>query len=233
MWDIWKKLYPLHRRRAVVFWASCGAQTVPTLGRPFVPALRICGGQILGSSGTARTERDFPIALTIIGALALVQIAAPTLPTAWAHRAHFCASIVFGFLFVTVSSRIVDSSVPPPSCLRLTITTLMITSLVFLMMGWTESHICASQVWGCGLHRAANAGNTLQVKDRILVGATPWKQQTALLIGISARPSQPIVSDHAAQGRMAQCGIVPQRYRQANSWRLLFRVYWNKACRGH
>ena len=56
--------------------------------------------------------------------------------------------VVFGFLFVTVSSRIVGligSSANPIS--GMTIATLMATSAIFLVEGWT-----GSGVWSAGHH---------------------------------------------------------------------------------
>ncbi|MGC2583118.1 MAG: OPT/YSL family transporter, partial [Acidobacteriaceae bacterium] len=96
--------------------------------------------------------------------------------------------VVFGFLFVTVSSRIVGligSSANPIS--GMTIATLMATAAVFLVKGWTAPAFgaLAITVGGVVCIASANAGDTSQdLKTGYLVGATPWKQQLALMIGV-------------------------------------------------
>ena len=96
--------------------------------------------------------------------------------------------VVFGFLFVTVSSRIVGligSSANPIS--GMTIATLMATSAIFLVKGWTAPAFgaLAITIGGVVCIASANAGDTSQdLKTGFLIGATPWKQQLALLIGV-------------------------------------------------
>ena len=95
--------------------------------------------------------------------------------------------IVFGFFFVTVSSRIVGligTSSNPVS--GMTIATLMGTALIFIGFGMTGktfepmvlvvgSMICIA---------AANAGATSQdLKTGYIIGATPKYQQIALFVG--------------------------------------------------
>lgn len=196
MWQLWKDYIRYIGGGAVVFSGlMCVLKTLPTLWKTFRASLTdMMGGKLLGSAGVERTQRDFPIALTIIGALALIFViaASPILPSGMGASSLISALliIVFGFLFVTVSSRIVGligSTSNPVS--GMTITTLMITSLVFLMMGWTGATFAATAI-GVGAVvciAAANAGNTSQdLKTGFLVGATPWKQQVSLLIGTLA-----------------------------------------------
>ncbi len=96
--------------------------------------------------------------------------------------------VVFGFLFVTVSSRIVGligSSANPIS--GMTIATLMATSAIFLVKGWTAPAFgaLAITIGGTVCIAAANAGDTSQdLKTGFLIGATPWKQQLALMVGV-------------------------------------------------
>ena len=96
--------------------------------------------------------------------------------------------VVFGFLFVTVSSRIVGivgSSASPVS--GMTIATLMATSAIFLVKGWTAPAFgaLAITIGGVVCIAASNAGDTSQdLKTGYLIGATPWKQQLALMIGV-------------------------------------------------
>jgi putative OPT family oligopeptide transporter len=95
--------------------------------------------------------------------------------------------IVFGALFVTVSSRIVGligSSNNPIS--GMTIATVMGTSLIFLSVGWTGQNYepLVLVVGGMICIAAANAGATSQdLKSGYIVGATPRNQQIALFVG--------------------------------------------------
>ncbi|MGH9860387.1 MAG: OPT/YSL family transporter, partial [Candidatus Acidiferrales bacterium] len=96
--------------------------------------------------------------------------------------------VVFGFLFVTVSSRIcglIGTSANPVS--GMTIATLMATCAMFLLAGWTGPaySALALTIGGVVCIAAANAGATSQdLKTGYLVGATPSSQQIALIIGV-------------------------------------------------
>ncbi len=98
--------------------------------------------------------------------------------------------VVFGFFFVTVSSRIVGiigSSSNPIS--GMTIATLMATCLIFTGIGWTGDAYqpMALCVGGMVCIAAANAGATSQdLKTGFIVGATPRAQQIGLFIGVVA-----------------------------------------------
>jgi uncharacterized oligopeptide transporter (OPT) family protein len=97
--------------------------------------------------------------------------------------------VVFGFLFVTVSSRItglIGSSSNPIS--GMAIATLMATCAMFLVMGWTATAFSALAITigGVVCIASANAGNTSQdLKTGFLVGATPYRQQMALMVGVT------------------------------------------------
>ncbi len=136
---------------------------------------------------TERTSRDIPLSIVLGGSLLLVIFMAliPSIPT------NFLSSImvvVFGFFFVTVSSRIVGligSSSNPVS--GMTIATLMATSLIFVGIGWTGDvyQPLALVVGSIVCIAVANAGSTSQdLKTGYLVGATPIKQQIGLIIGV-------------------------------------------------
>src|SRR5262249_49718591 len=92
-----------------------------------------------------------------------------------------------GFLFVTVSSRItgvIGSSSNPIS--GMTIATLLLTCLIFVLLGWVgpEYRLTALSIAGVVCIASSNGGTTSQdLKTGFLVGATPWKQQVALLVG--------------------------------------------------
>lgn len=138
-----------------------------------------------------RTEQDLPVMVTIVGVVVLVLLIAllPQIPGGVGIRLLSAALIVvFGFFFVTVSSRIVGlvgSTSNPIS--GMTITTLMFTSLIFLALGWTGhgNAIVAILVGGVVCIAAANGGNTSQdLKTGYIVGATPRAQQISLVIGV-------------------------------------------------
>jgi putative OPT family oligopeptide transporter len=163
------------------------ARTIPTIISSFRESMKSFGG------GTAqvsiRTERDLPIAVVLGGSLALAIFlaVAPAMPT----QGNFLAALlllVFGFFFVTVSSRItglIGSSSNPIS--GMTIATLILTCSIFVALGWTGDLYApvALCVGAIVCIAAANAGATSQdLKTGFLVGATPMYQQIGLMIGV-------------------------------------------------
>lgn len=141
------------------------------------------------SASVPRTEKDLPLYFVLIGSVVLLvlMMVLPNLPTNFFSA---LLILVFGFFFVTVSSRIVGligSSSNPVS--GMTIATLMATALIFLGIGWTDSayQSVALVVGSMVCIAAANAGATSQdLKTGYLLGATPWRQQIGLLIGVLA-----------------------------------------------
>jgi putative OPT family oligopeptide transporter len=146
---------------------------------------------------TKRTDNDLDMktALMGVGLVLLLFIAYLTVfPVPGAHTsmgATIAAGIfviIFGFLFVTVSSRItglIGTSSNPIS--GMAIATMMATCLMFLLSGWTtNAHKALVILIGSVVCIAsANAGNTSQdLKTGFLVGATPRRQQIALLVGV-------------------------------------------------
>jgi putative OPT family oligopeptide transporter len=114
-------------------------------------------------------------------------VAAPRLPTQGNVLAAVL-TIVFGFFFVTVSSRItglIGTSSNPIS--GMTIATLILTCSIFVAVGWTGDiyapiAICVGAVVCIA---AAQAGGTSQdLKTGFLVGATPLYQQLGLVVGV-------------------------------------------------
>ncbi len=136
-----------------------------------------------------RTEKDIPLVYVLIGSLVLmvVMVALPNVPT---NIFSALLIVIFGFFFVTVSSRIVGligTSSNPVS--GMTIATLMATSLLFLGIGWSgEAYQPIALVVGSIVCiAAANAGATSQdLKTGFLVGGTPIKQQIGEFIGVIA-----------------------------------------------
>jgi putative OPT family oligopeptide transporter len=144
----------------------------------------------------SRVERDFSMKVVVLGSLAVIVMMWVLLtfrPIPGAKTgllSNLIAAIfvvVFGFLFVTVSSRIcglIGSSSNPIS--GMAIGTLMATCAMFLVAGWTGSafSVLALMIGGVVCVASANAGGTSQdLKTGYLVGATPSKQQLALMIG--------------------------------------------------
>jgi putative OPT family oligopeptide transporter len=142
------------------------------------------------AGGLARTERDLPMPVVFFGTLGLVLVIAAShlIPTTFPGRLiGGLLIVVFGFLFVTVSSRItgvIGSSSNPIS--GMTIATLLLTCLIFVVLGWVgpEYRITALSIAGVVCIASSNGGTTSQdLKTGFLVGATPWKQQVSILIG--------------------------------------------------
>ncbi len=166
-------------------------RTMPTIISAFSESFKSMRDLKAGVS-PARTGRDIPITYVIIGSLALVLIVAflPQLPSAgiFGRLLMGLLVVVFGFFFVTVSSRIVGiigSSSNPIS--GMTIATLMATCLIFVSLGWNTDiyQSLALAVGGIVCIAAANAGATSQdLKTGYIVGATPVYQQIGLIIGV-------------------------------------------------
>lgn len=172
-------------------------KTVPTIVSALQASLKQLGGGKTEQSNL-RTEDDLPIWVTVGGSVLLIIamwafLTFKPIPGAQtsilANVAAAIFVIVFGFLFVTVSSRItglIGSSANPVS--GMTIATLMATSAIFLALGWTAPAFGALvlAVGGVVCIASSNAGDTSQdLKTGYLLGATPRAQQAALLIGVT------------------------------------------------
>jgi len=167
-------------------------RTLPTIVSAFKESFGALADMRAGRA-PARTERDIPITYVIGGSLLLILIVAvlPQLPGTFPGTLLMgVLVVVFGFFFVTVSSRIVGiigSSSNPVS--GMTIATLMATCLIFVSIGWTGEvyQALALSVGGIVCIAAANAGATSQdLKTGYIVGATPISQQIGLIIGVAA-----------------------------------------------
>ncbi len=148
---------------------------------------------------TSRVERDLSMRIVVGGSILIVAMMwalltfrpVPGAQTGWfANLVAAIFVVIFGFLFVTVSSRIcglIGTSANPVS--GMTIATLMATCAVFLLLGWTGDAyaVLALMIGGVVCIAAANAGATSQdLKTGYLVGATPSRQQIGLVIGVLA-----------------------------------------------
>jgi len=138
-----------------------------------------------------RTDRDLSMRVVIMGCLAIIAVimVVPQLNLRGNLLGAFLI-VVFGFLFVTVSSRLtgqIGSSSNPIS--GMTVATLLLTCLVFLIVGWTGPHyfVTALSIGGIVCIAASNGGTTSQdLKTGFLVGSTPKFQQIAILFGALA-----------------------------------------------
>ena len=172
-------------------------RTLPTIWGAFREGIATIGKSRAAAAAEKRTDRDFPMSVVVGGSVLLVVMMflfltfKPVPGAQTSLLANLAASllvVLFGFLFVTVSSRIVGligSSANPIS--GMTIATLMATSAIFLVKGWTAPAFgaLAITIGGVVCIASANAGDTSQdLKTGFLIGATPWKQQLALLIGV-------------------------------------------------
>ncbi|HKO20764.1 MAG TPA: oligopeptide transporter, OPT family, partial [Acidobacteriaceae bacterium] len=175
-------------------------RTLPTIVSALTQGFRKprpSSGAREASARPARTEHDLPPSVVIGGSVALIVLMFLFLEfkpvpgaqvTALVNLAASLLVVVFGFLFVTVSARIVGivgSSASPVS--GMTIATLMATAAIFLVKGWTAPAFgaLAITVGGIVCIAASNAGDTSQdLKTGYLIGATPWKQQVALIFGV-------------------------------------------------
>ncbi|HMR45671.1 MAG TPA: oligopeptide transporter, OPT family [Bacteroidia bacterium] len=165
-------------------------KTIPTIISSFKESVSsLKDGQ--GTKTVSRTENDLSFKTVIVGSLVLIVLMAllPQVPGESFFNKLLIGLliVVFGFFFVTVSSRIVGiigSSNNPIS--GMTIATIMGTALVFIAIGWTGKVFepMALVVGGLVCIAAANAGATSQdLKTGYIVGATPRNQQMALFIG--------------------------------------------------
>jgi putative OPT family oligopeptide transporter len=146
-------------------------------------------GSPFGQEG-GRTERDMPMWVVVTGSIGLVGAIASTqlIPTDTPGRiAGALMILAFGFLFVTVSSRLtgeIGSSSNPIS--GMTIATLLLTCLIFVLLGWVgpQYRVAALSIAAIVCIASSNGGTTSQdLKTGYLVGGTPWKQQVAILVG--------------------------------------------------
>ena len=165
-------------------------RTLPTIASAFRESFAALG-QARSGRTPIRTEREIPITWVIAGSLALVGILAvlPQLPGTFPGTLLMgLLIVVFGFFFVTVSSRIVGiigTTSNPVSGMG--IATLMGTCLLFVAIGWKGDayQAIALIVGGIVVLAASNAGATSQdLKTGYLVGATPLYQQLGLVIGV-------------------------------------------------
>jgi putative OPT family oligopeptide transporter len=191
---------PSDIRSAYILYIGAGAVTagglislvraLPTIWRGLQGGLADFGIKRDAAAEVPRTDRDISLKWVAVGIVALM--AAILLAHATLHMNILGALLIvlFGFLFVTVSSRLtgeLGSSSNPIS--GMTVATLLLTCLIFLVLGWTGPtyYVTALSVGGIVCIAASNGGTTSQdLKTGFLIGATPRSQQLAILVGAFA-----------------------------------------------
>jgi len=146
-----------------------------------------------------RTSRDLPMSVVVAGVFAVVALLAiaPGIigggaPFTFRAIASVCI-VIFAFLFVTVSSRIVGLvGVTSNPTSGMAIVTLIGTSILFYSLGWTDmmGKITVLTIGTVVCVAASMAGDISQdLKTGYLVGAKPSSQQTAELTGVIVNAS--------------------------------------------
>ncbi len=197
--DLIANMTPRDIRNSYVLYIGAGAvaaagimsmvTSLPTIFKAFRGGLKNLAA---GRAGAAqpqvlRTEKDLSLNVVLFGSLALVA-AMVLIPGLHVSVLSAVLIVVFGFFFVTVSSRItgeIGSSSNPIS--GMTVATLLMTCLIFVLIGWTGIgyRVMALSVGAIVCIAASNGGTTSQdLKTGFLVGATPRLQQISLMAGV-------------------------------------------------
>lgn len=188
-WEIWGNYLRYIGAGAVAFGGILSLiKSLPLIVKTFKESLADLKNRDTEIS-TLRTEQDMSMRTALIGIIIVILFIAitPVIPVGLAGAIIIA---IFGFLFATVSARLVGligSSNNPVS--GMTIATLLITSIIFKAIGFTgeEGMIGALMVGTVICIISAIAGDMSQdLKTGYLVGATPKKQQIGELIGVVA-----------------------------------------------
>jgi putative OPT family oligopeptide transporter len=191
-----RDMSPAEVRAEFVFYIGAGAvasagiialiRSLPTIISAFRSGFQDLRGSVGATASRLRTDVDLPIWVTIVGALVLALVLT-VVPTLAVNLLGAILIIIFGFFFVVVSSRItgeIGVSANPIS--GMTIAALIGTTTIFLLIGWTgiDHRVGAISIAGVIAVAAGNAGATSQdLKTGFLVGATPKRQQIAIMVG--------------------------------------------------
>jgi putative OPT family oligopeptide transporter len=192
---------PNEIRGAYVLYIGAGAvaaggiislfRSLPTIWSGLKGGLADLRGGQSARAGFVRTDEDLSMKFVLGGIFVLLALIVlfPQLGLHW-NILGAILIVAFGFLFVTVSSRLtgeIGSSSNPIS--GMTVATLLLTCLIFLLVGWTGSpyYVTALSIGGIVCIAASNGGTTSQdLKTGFLVGSTPKHQQVAILVGALA-----------------------------------------------
>ncbi|MDQ1636697.1 MAG: hypothetical protein QOF62_36 [Pyrinomonadaceae bacterium] len=199
------EMSPGQIRGAYVLYIGAGAvaaggiislfRSLPTIWHGLKGGLADLRGGQAATANAPRTDQDISMKFVVGGIIALIGMimAFPQLGLQVNIFVAFLGAVLiiaFGFLFVTVSSRLtgeIGSSSNPIS--GMTVATLLLTCLIFLIIGWTGPtyYITALSIGGIVCIASSNGGTTSQdLKTGFLVGSTPRLQQIAILVGAFA-----------------------------------------------
>ena len=195
------EMSPSQIRGAYILYIGAGAvpaggiislfRSLPTIWHGLKGGLADLRGGQAATAGAPRTDQDMSMKVVIGGIIALLALIMlfPQLNLRF-NLIGAILIVAFGFLFVTVSSRLtgeIGSSSNPIS--GMTVATLLLTCLIFLVIGWTgpSYYITALSIGGIVCIASSNGGTTSQdLKTGFLVGSTPRFQQIAILVGAFA-----------------------------------------------
>jgi putative OPT family oligopeptide transporter len=199
--DIWRSyIRPMGAGAVAAAGLITLLRTLPTIVAALTAGMKDvrAEGATASANSSSRTDRDVPMKWVITGSALIVAMMWILLTfhpmqgaeTRW-YQNLFAGVfvVVFGFLFVTVASRIsglLGNSSNPIS--GMSIATLMATCAIFFLAGWTAPNyaVLALMIGGVTCIAAAIAGATSQdLKTGFLVGATPFWQQMGLLVGVT------------------------------------------------
>ena len=192
-----RDMSPHDVRNAYILYIGAGAvaaggiisllRVIPTIVGAFAAGVKnLMAGQEGKAETPERVDHDLPMSFVIGGCVALV---AALLVVRSLELTFITAPLIliFGFLFVTVSSRLtgtIGSSSNPIS--GMTVATLLLTCLIFLAFGATAPHdrIAALSIAAVVCIASSNGGTTSQdLKTGFLIGGTPRAQQIGILVG--------------------------------------------------
>lgn len=146
----------------------------------------IAGAAVSAGRGFARTDTDLPLSVAGLGAGAMFLLL-------WLHPAfglsfaEACIVLLFCFFFIAVSARMVGligSTNQPVS--GMTITALLSMTLLFVFLGHDPATVKTTAIMaGAVVCIAISLSGDLSqdLKTAAIVGATPWKVQTAEALG--------------------------------------------------
>ncbi|MBS3902782.1 MAG: oligopeptide transporter, OPT family [Anaplasmataceae bacterium] len=186
--DIWSNYIRYIGAGAV---ACGGILSLFKIGPLILKTLRIGFNELFQGTNVGkhplRTDHDISLRWLVLGSIAII-LTLWLLPGFSMNFLTILLLVVLGFFFVAVTSLtvgIVGSTSNPVS--GMTITTLLVTCLIFVALGWTERmYLIAALTMGCVVNVAiALAGTTSQdLKTGFLLGATPRYQQIGEIIGV-------------------------------------------------
>jgi putative OPT family oligopeptide transporter len=195
------EMSPSEIRGAYILYIGAGAvaaggiislfRSLPTIWHGLKGGLADLRGGRGATANAPRTDQDLSMKVVVGGIIVLVALIMlfPQLNLRF-NPIGAVLIVAFGFLFVTVSSRLtgeIGSSSNPIS--GMTVATLLLTCLIFLLIGWTGPtyYITALSIGGIVCIASSNGGTTSQdLKTGFLVGSTPKYQQIAILVGAFA-----------------------------------------------